>query len=85
MLFRFLGFKRTILPDRSYLVPLIDQYTNKSLSWDDFSIEVKKAHANKMGNQKRRVVIQDRPKEEDYFYANPHECLPLQDEPLRST
>ncbi|KAJ1413960.1 putative O-fucosyltransferase, plant [Sesbania bispinosa] len=79
---RFIGFKRTILLDRRHLVHLIDQYTNKSLSWDEFSLEVKKAHANRMGSPKRRVVIPDRPKEEDYFYANPQECLPLQDEPL---
>jgi rhamnogalacturonan I rhamnosyltransferase len=80
ILFRFLGFKRTILLDRKHLVPLIDQYMNKSLSWDEFSIKVKKSHAKRMGNPKRRVIIPNRPKEEDYFYANPHECLPLQDE-----
>lgn len=77
---RFLGFKRTILLDRKHLVPLIDLYMNKSLSWDEFSIKVKKSHAKRMGNPKRRVIIPNRPKEEDYFYANPHECLPLQDE-----
>lgn len=77
---RFLGFKRTILLDRKHLVPLIDQYMNKSLSWDEFSIKVKKSHAKRMGNPKRRVIIPNRPKEEDYFYSNPHECLPLQDD-----
>ncbi|CAL5186067.1 unnamed protein product [Lathyrus oleraceus] len=82
---RFLGFKRTIQLDRKHLVPLIDLYTNKSLSWDEFSIKVKKSHAKRMGNPKRRVVIPNRPKEEDYFYANPYECLPLQDEPLSTT
>lgn len=82
---RFLGYKRTILLDRKQLVPLIDLYTNNSLSWGDFSIKVKKVHAKRMGNPKTRIVIPYKPKEEDYFYANPHECLPLQDEPLRST
>ncbi|XP_057447769.1 rhamnogalacturonan I rhamnosyltransferase 1 [Lotus japonicus] len=77
---RFLGFKKTILLDRKLLVPLIDQYTNGSLSWDEFSIMVKNSHVNRMGSPKGRVVIPDRPKEEDYFYANPHECLQLQDE-----
>ncbi|XP_061366880.1 rhamnogalacturonan I rhamnosyltransferase 1-like [Gastrolobium bilobum] len=81
---RFLGFKKTILLDRRLLVHLIDQYTNKSLSWDEFSIVVKKVHANRMGSHKRRVVTPDRPKEEDYFYANPHECFQMQDEPLTS-
>lgn len=28
-----------------------------------------------MGQPIRRVVIPDKPKEEDYFYANPQECL----------
>lgn len=57
---RFLGFKRTILLDRKHLMPLIDQYMNKSLSWDEFSIKVKKSHAKRMGNPKRRVIIPDR-------------------------
>ncbi|KAK9272920.1 hypothetical protein L1049_003299 [Liquidambar formosana] len=82
---RFLGFKKTILLDRKLLVNLIDQYRNGSLSWDEFSSTVKEVHADRMGSPKRRVVIPDRPKEEDFFYANPHECLQLLDEPLRST
>ena len=28
-----------------------------------------------MGQPTRRRVIADKPKEEDYFYANPQECL----------
>ncbi|KAG4914747.1 hypothetical protein JHK87_052304 [Glycine soja] len=82
---RFLGFKRTILLDRKHLVHLIDLYTKGSLSWDEFSIMVKKSHANRMGNPKRRVIIPGRPKEEDYFYANPQECLQFQDEPFSNT
>ena len=61
---------------------LVDEYRNGSLSWDEFSYTVKEAHAYRMGIPNRRVVIPDRPKEEDYFYANPHECLQLLDEPL---
>ncbi|XVF20873.1 hypothetical protein REPUB_Repub12eG0040600 [Reevesia pubescens] len=82
---RFLGFKKTILLDRKLLVNLIDQYQNGSLSWDEFSLTVKEVHADRMGSPKKRIVILDRPKEEDYFYSNPHECLQLLDEPLRST
>ncbi|GAV81069.1 O-FucT domain-containing protein [Cephalotus follicularis] len=82
---RFLGFKRTILLDRSLLVDLIDQYTNGSLSWDEFSFAVKEVHENRMGKPSKRVVIPDRPKEEDYFYANPEECLQLSEDPLSST
>ncbi|KAK8606645.1 hypothetical protein V6N13_052412 [Hibiscus sabdariffa] len=82
---RFLGFKKTILLDRKLLVKLIDEYHNGLLSWDEFSDTMKEVHSNRMGNPKKRVVIPDRPKEEDYFYSNPHECLQLLDEPLRRT
>ncbi|KAK1407380.1 hypothetical protein QVD17_38995 [Tagetes erecta] len=80
---RYLGFKKTILLDRKLLVELIDKYTTNSLSWDEFSSAVKETHANRMGNPTKRLVIPDRPKEEDYFYANPEECLqPSDDEPV---
>ncbi|KAJ8751865.1 hypothetical protein K2173_026066 [Erythroxylum novogranatense] len=82
---RFLGFKKTILLDRKLLVNLVDQYSEGSLSWDEFSSTVKQVHADQMGSPKMRSIVPDRPKEEDYFYANPHECLQLLDEPLRST
>ncbi|XP_074581870.1 rhamnogalacturonan I rhamnosyltransferase 1-like isoform X2 [Curcuma longa] len=81
---RYLGFKKTILLDRKLLVDLIDQYTNGALSWDEFSSSVKATHAERMGSPSRRVVIPDRPKEEDYFYANPQECLPQPDKPWTS-
>ncbi|XP_012088109.1 rhamnogalacturonan I rhamnosyltransferase 1 isoform X2 [Jatropha curcas] len=82
---RFLGFKKTISLDRKLLVGLIDQYNKGSLSWDEFSTTLKQVHADRMGNPKTRVVIPDKPKEEDYFYANPHECLQLLDETWSST
>ncbi|KAF4397677.1 hypothetical protein G4B88_027417 [Cannabis sativa] len=77
---RFLGFKRTILLDRKLVIGLIDQYKSGSLNWDDFSLIVKKAHTDRMGNPSKRVAIPDRPKEEGYFYSNPHECLQLIDD-----
>ncbi|XP_062027034.1 rhamnogalacturonan I rhamnosyltransferase 1-like [Rosa rugosa] len=77
---RFLGFKKTILLDRRLLVDLIDQYNGGELNWDEFSSAVKEAHAERMGNPTKRLMIQDRPKEEDYFYANPEECLQLSDD-----
>ncbi|XP_042486648.1 rhamnogalacturonan I rhamnosyltransferase 1-like [Macadamia integrifolia] len=80
---RFLEFKKTILLDRKILVNLIDQYNDGLLSWEKFSSLVEHAHADRMGSPSRRVVIPDRPKEEDNFYANPHECLQLV-EPLSS-
>ncbi|GAB4860907.1 Rhamnogalacturonan I rhamnosyltransferase 1 [Ancistrocladus abbreviatus] len=72
---RYLGFKKTILLDRWLLVDLIDQYNIGHLSWDEFSSAVKEAHAERMGSPGKRLVIPDRPKEEDYFFANPYECL----------
>ncbi|KAH9606211.1 hypothetical protein KSS87_021765 [Heliosperma pusillum] len=72
---RFLNFKKTITLDRRLLVELIDRYTTKSLSWNEFSSSVKKIHANRMGTFHPRIMIPDKPKEEDYFYANPYECL----------
>ncbi|KAA8547872.1 hypothetical protein F0562_004301 [Nyssa sinensis] len=81
---RFLGFKKTILLDRKLLVDLIDQYNNGLLGWDKFSSIVKEAHADRMGNPRKRLVISERPKEEDYFFANPQECLEMSDE-LTST
>lgn len=80
---RYLGFKKTILLDRRLLVDLIDKYTSGFLSWDEFSNAVKESHAQRMGNPTKRLVIPDRPKEEDYFYSNPQECLEP-DEPLSS-
>ncbi|KAK4766073.1 hypothetical protein SAY87_007715 [Trapa incisa] len=83
---RFLGFKKTILLDRKLLVQLIDQYSTGILSWDQFSLAVKISHANRMGSPSKRLVALDRPKEEDYFYANPYECLQSSDNDLvRST
>lgn len=80
---RFLGFKKTILPNRKLLIRLVDKYKNGELQWDKLSRFVKEAHRNRIGSPKRRVAIQGRPKEEDYFYSNPNECLQLLDEPLR--
>ncbi|XP_029130413.1 rhamnogalacturonan I rhamnosyltransferase 1 isoform X1 [Cajanus cajan] len=82
---RYLGFKKTILLNRKLLVDLIDQYSNGILNWDEFSSAVKEAHADRMGGATKRLVIPDRPKEEDYFYANPEECLELSDDMLSST
>ncbi|XP_021731068.1 uncharacterized protein At1g04910-like [Chenopodium quinoa] len=72
---RYLGYKRTILLDRRLLVDLIDKYTVGSLSWDEFSTAVKETHAHRSGQPTKRLVIPDKPKEEDYFYSNPQECL----------
>lgn len=84
-MYRYLGFKKTVLLNRRLLVDLIDQYNNGVLNWDEFSSAVKEAHADRMGSPTKRLVILDKPKEEDYFYANPEECLEPSNDPLSST
>lgn len=72
---RYLGYRKTILLDRKRLVELLDQHHNGTLNWDEFSLAVRQVHNDHMGKPTRRRVISERPKEEDYFYANPEECL----------
>ncbi|OAY65840.1 Uncharacterized protein ACMD2_00859 [Ananas comosus] len=72
---RCLGFRKTILLNRKLIVELVDRYNSDTLRWGEFSSSIKAAHSDRMGMPSRRVVIPDRPKEEDYFYANPQECL----------
>ncbi|XP_078447786.1 rhamnogalacturonan I rhamnosyltransferase 4-like [Wolffia australiana] len=72
---RFFGFRQTISLDRRRLVRLIDSYQNGNLTWERFSIAVKYAHKDRMGQARKRRVLPRRPKDEDYFYANPRECL----------
>ncbi|KAM0953859.1 putative GDP-fucose protein O-fucosyltransferase [Dioscorea sansibarensis] len=72
---RYTGFRKTIMLDRRELVELLDLYQTGELSWEQFSGGVQEVHRNQMGQPVRRKVIPDRPKEEDYFYANPQECL----------
>ncbi|NP_001317461.1 hypothetical protein Zm00014a_013885 [Zea mays] len=72
---RFLGFRRSVVLDRRKLVELLDLYTNKTMSWDNFASSVQEAHKNCVAQPSCRRELKNRPKEEDYFYANPHECL----------
>lgn len=72
---RFTGFHKTIQLDRKKLVELIDLFEDHELSWEEFSAAVKELHMGRMSQPTRRRVIPGQPKEEDYFYANPHECL----------
>ncbi|KAK6128572.1 hypothetical protein DH2020_037682 [Rehmannia glutinosa] len=72
---RYLGFKKTFQLDRRRLVELLDLHQNKTLSWDEFSVAVRLAHEKRMGQPTQRMVIANKPKEEEYFYANPQECL----------
>ncbi|KQK21866.1 hypothetical protein BRADI_1g63591v3 [Brachypodium distachyon] len=72
---RFMGFRRTIQLDRKKLVELIDLFEYQELSRDEFCSAVKELHEGRMSQPTGRKVIAGQPKEEDYFYANPHECL----------
>ncbi|KAJ4892697.1 O-fucosyltransferase family protein [Raphanus sativus] len=74
---RFLRFKKTIELNRKFLVNLIDEYYEGLLNWEVFSTTVKAFHGTRMGGPKKRLVIPSKPTEEDYFYANPYECLQL--------
>lgn len=72
---RYLGFKKTIKLDRRKLIELVDLHHNGTLDWDEFSFSVRIAHGKRMGQPTPRLVMVDKPKEEDYFYSNPQECL----------
>ncbi|XP_006365303.1 uncharacterized protein At1g04910-like isoform X1 [Solanum tuberosum] len=72
---RYHGYKKTILLNRKTLVGLLDLHHNRTLSWAEFSAAVRQSHEGRIGQPAHRRVIEDKPKEEDYFYANPHECL----------
>ncbi|GAU51564.1 hypothetical protein TSUD_414210 [Trifolium subterraneum] len=72
---RYSNFRKTILLDRKKLVELVDMHQNGTLKWNEFADSVKLVHEKRIVQPTRRKVIMDRPKEEDYFYANPYECL----------
>ncbi|KAH7290848.1 hypothetical protein KP509_30G066400 [Ceratopteris richardii] len=72
---RYLGYRKTILLDRQKLVGLLDQYNNSTLDWVLFAARVQEIESELMGAPRQRKVIAERPKEEEYFYANPVECL----------
>lgn len=74
-IYRYLGFRKSIVLDRRKLVKLLDSYTSQRVSWNEFVSAVQLVHKKRMGQPVPRKVIPDKPKEEDYFYSNPQECL----------
>ncbi|KAK4741397.1 hypothetical protein SAY87_024985 [Trapa incisa] len=72
---RYLGFRRTILLDRKSLVGLLDLYQNGTIPWDKFESSVRRVNNKRIVQPVPRRVIPSKPKEEEYFYANPQECL----------
>jgi rhamnogalacturonan I rhamnosyltransferase len=63
------------LSKRRKLVELLDFYENKTLSWDELAKAVQQTHQRSLGQLACRQLVPNKPKKEDYFYANPYECL----------
>lgn len=72
---RYLGYRKTILLDRKVIVEQIEKLKNSTIDMGEFSLEIRQAHEERTGTPFRRRQVPGLPKEEDYFYANPQECL----------
>ncbi|XP_024397170.1 O-fucosyltransferase 35 isoform X2 [Physcomitrium patens] len=67
---QFEGYQRTIIPNRESLVKLVDEYENKTISWETFQESVANIHADRNGAPHYREPGES-PKLEENFYANP--------------
>lgn len=81
---RYLGYKKTILLNRKAIVEQIDQLKNGTITMGEFSLGLREAHEERTGTPFTRRQNPGFPKEEDYFYANPQECLCAPDVPFAS-
>ncbi|XP_076933682.1 O-fucosyltransferase 19-like [Bidens hawaiensis] len=67
----FNGFQKTIYPHKRKFVKMLDELDGGRLSWDEFSLQVKKVHTNRTSRPRRRLGG-IKPKREENFYANPY-------------
>ncbi|XP_002985158.2 O-fucosyltransferase 19 [Selaginella moellendorffii] len=68
---RFLGHRKTLIPDRTRLVRIFDEFERRAIGWDSVKLQVQKTHRNRQGEPHFRKSGSSNAKLEESFYANP--------------